>query len=41
MLEDARSIRDGVWRMARLAQDTAELMDDRIGAEDLNGRTVA
>jgi hypothetical protein len=41
MLEDARSIRDGVWRMARYPQEAAELMDDRIGAEDLNGRTVA
>ena len=29
-LEDARSIREGLWRMAQLAQDAAESMDARI-----------
>jgi hypothetical protein len=35
--EDARSIREGLWRMARLAQDAAESLDVRIEGEDLNG----
>jgi hypothetical protein len=30
MLEDARSILDGLWRMARLAQEAAESLDDKI-----------
>jgi CRISPR/Cas system-associated protein Csm6 len=37
MLEDARSIREGLWRMARYAQDAAESLDVRIEEEDLNG----
>lgn len=37
MLEDARSIRDGVWRMVRLAQDTAETLDARIEDDNLDG----
>ena len=37
MLEDARSIRKGLLRMARLAQDAAEALDARIESEDLNG----
>ncbi len=41
ILEDARSIREGLWRMVRLAQDAAELMDNRIDAENLAGRTEA
>jgi hypothetical protein len=36
--EDARSIREGMWRMARLAQDAAELLDSRIEDEDLDGQ---
>jgi hypothetical protein len=35
--EDARSICEGLWRMARLAQDAAESLDARIEGEDLNG----
>jgi hypothetical protein len=30
ILEDARSIREGMWRMAHLVQDAAELLDSRI-----------
>jgi hypothetical protein len=41
MLEDARSIRDGLWRIAQLAQDAAETPDARIQEEDLDGRAVA
>jgi hypothetical protein len=41
MLEDARSIREGLWRMARYAQDAAELADYRIDAEALDGATEA
>ena len=37
ILEDARSISDGLWRLARLAQDAAELLDARIEDEDLDG----
>jgi hypothetical protein len=37
MLEDARSISEGLWRMAQLAQDAAETLDGRIGDEDLDG----
>ena len=37
MLEDARSILDGLWRMAHLAQDAAESLDARIEEEDLTG----
>ena len=40
MLEDARSIREGLWRMARHAQEAAESLDGRIEDEDLKGRTV-
>jgi hypothetical protein len=40
-LEDARSMREGLWRMARLADTAAELIDDRIDAETLDGRTEA
>jgi hypothetical protein len=39
--EDARSTREGLWRMARYTQATAELMDDRIEEEILDGRTEA
>jgi hypothetical protein len=39
MLEDARSICEGLWRMAQYAQDAAETLDARIEDEDLDGRT--
>jgi hypothetical protein len=41
ILEDARSIRERLWRLARLAQDAAEAMDSRIEDEDLDGREEA
>jgi hypothetical protein len=41
MLEDARSIREGLWRMARLAQDAAKALDTRVEDEDLGGRAEA
>jgi hypothetical protein len=37
LLDDARSIREGPWRMAQLAQHAAESLDARIEDEDLNG----
>ena len=37
ILEDARSIREGLLGMARLAQDVAETLDLRIKSEGLNG----
>jgi hypothetical protein len=40
MLEDARSISQGLWRIAHLAQDAAESLDERI-EEDLTGRAEA
>ena len=36
MLEDARSIREGLWQMARLAQEAAEAMDSTIEGEELD-----
>jgi len=36
LLEDARSILDGLWRMARLAQDATDSLDGRIEDEDLD-----
>lgn len=41
MLEDDRSILDGLWRMARLAQDASEALDGRIEDEDLDGTAEA
>ena len=41
MLEDARSITQGLWRMAHLAQDAAESLDVRIEEEDLDGLAEA
>jgi hypothetical protein len=41
ILEDAHSILDGLWRMARLAQDAAESLDVRIELEDLDGMAEA
>ncbi len=38
ILEDARSIREGLWRTARLARDAAEAAGDRIEDEDLDGQ---
>jgi hypothetical protein len=41
MLEDARSVCEGLWRMARLAQDAAEALDSRIEDEDLDNLVEA
>jgi hypothetical protein len=41
MLEDARSISEGLWRMAHLAQDAAETLHARIEDEDLTGMVKA
>jgi hypothetical protein len=41
MLEDARSILDGLWRMTRLTQDAAESLDARIQTVDLDGMEEA
>ena len=41
ILEDARSIREGLWRMVRLAQNAAESLDGRIEDEDLTGTVEA
>jgi valyl-tRNA synthetase len=41
MLEDARSIREGLWRMARYVQDAAEALGSRIEDEDLDGLAEA
>jgi hypothetical protein len=38
ILEDARSIRDAMWRMAQLAQDAAEALDAREEEENLDGQ---
>ena len=42
ILEDAGSISYGLWRLARLAQDAAELLDARIedGALDVQTEAV-
>jgi hypothetical protein len=40
-LEDARSIRDAMWRMAQLAQDAAETLEARLEDEDLDGSAEA
>jgi hypothetical protein len=40
-LEDARSLWEGLWRMAQLAQDAAETLDERIEDEDLDGQAEA
>jgi hypothetical protein len=37
IFEDARSISEGLWCMARLTQDFAESLDARIEDEDLDG----
>ena len=41
ILEDARSIRERLWRIARLAQDAAESLDARIKGENLDGKEEA
>jgi hypothetical protein len=41
MLEDARSISQGMWCIAQLAQDAAESLDGRIDEEDLDGMAEA
>jgi hypothetical protein len=41
ILEDARSIREGLCRMAQLAQEAAESLDARIEDESLDGRAEA
>jgi hypothetical protein len=38
ILEDARSIREGHWRIAQLTQEAAEKLDARIEDEALDGR---
>jgi hypothetical protein len=39
ILEDAGSLREGLWRMARLAQQAAEALDSRIEDGELDGET--
>jgi hypothetical protein len=41
MPEDARSIREGLWRMARYAHGAAEALDSRIEDKDLVGLAEA
>ena len=41
LLQDARSLREGLWRIAQDAQEALELMDRRIEAEDLDGESEA
>jgi hypothetical protein len=41
ILEDARSIQETLWRIARYAQDAAESLGARIEDENLNGMTEA
>ena len=41
MLKDARSIREGLWRMARYAQEAAESLNLRMEQETLDGRAQA
>jgi hypothetical protein len=41
ILEDARSMLEGLRRMTRLVHDAAESLDARIEAEDLDGMAEA
>ena len=41
LLKDARSIREGLWRMARYAQEAAESLNLRMEQETLDGRAQA
>ena len=36
MLEDVQSISEGLWRIAQLARDAAESLDERIEDENLS-----
>jgi hypothetical protein len=38
ILEDASSLREGLWRMAQLVQGAAESLHARIEDEDLDGQ---
>jgi hypothetical protein len=40
-LEDARSVRDGLWRMAQLVRDAAETLHAGIDDEDPDGEAEA
>ena len=41
LLEDARSMSGGLWRMVWLGQEAAEALDSRIKSEDLDGLVEA
>jgi hypothetical protein len=41
ILEDVRSIREGLWPIAQLAQDATETLDARVEDENLDGETEA
>jgi hypothetical protein len=41
ILEDARSISEKLWLMARYAQDAAESLEATIATETLDGQTEA
>ena len=41
LLEDARSVSGGLWRMVWLTQEAAEALDSRIDEEDLDGLVEA
>ena len=41
ILDDVHSIREGLWRIARLTQGAAESLDGRIEDGELDGRTEA
>ena len=41
LLQDARSLREGLWQMAQDANEALELLDSRIDAEDLDGESEA
>ena len=41
ILEYARSIGQGLWRIAHQAQDAAESLDARVETEDLDGLVEA
>jgi hypothetical protein len=41
LLQDVRSLREGLWRMAQDAHEALQVMDRRIEAEDLDGEAEA
>jgi hypothetical protein len=41
ILEDARSISEGLWRITRLVQSAADALDGWIEDEDLDGLSEA